>query len=85
MDLLRAIAVEEGFNYSIQIVRDGKYGAADAENGAWSGMVGELLNKDADLAVAPLTITYVREKVSHAYIVCACGSGCKCGCGYGMA
>ena len=64
MDLLRAIAVEEGFNYSIQIVRDGKYGAADAENGAWSGMVGELLNKDADLAVAPLTITYVREKVS---------------------
>ena len=63
VDLLRAISIEEGFNYTIQIVRDGKYGAEDPESGHWSGMVGELLTKEADLAVAPLTITYVREKV----------------------
>ena len=60
--MLRAIAAEEGFNYTIHVVRDRKYGA-EVENGDWSGMVGELLNKEADLAVAPLTITYVREKV----------------------
>lgn len=29
----------------------------------WSGMIGELIRKEADLVVAPLTITYEREQV----------------------
>lgn len=38
------------------------YGVED-KSGNWNGMVGELINKRADLAVASLTITYDRERV----------------------
>eukprot|EP00064_Thunnus_orientalis_P009341 superscaffoldBa00001179_g9365 len=47
----------------LRIVGDGKYGARDAETKIWNGMVGELVYGKADIAVAPLTITLVREEV----------------------
>uniref|UniRef100_A0A8C9F5W1 Glutamate receptor n=1 Tax=Pavo cristatus TaxID=9049 RepID=A0A8C9F5W1_PAVCR len=46
----------------VKLVSDGKYGAQN-DKGEWNGMVKELIDHKADLAVAPLTITYVREKV----------------------
>lgn len=47
---------------SIQIVDDGTYGKK-RENGEWGGMVRELIDGKADIAVADLTITYEREGV----------------------
>ena len=35
------------------------------KDGKWNGMIGELLNDEADMAVAPLTITFERESVVH--------------------
>uniref|UniRef100_A0A8V5GMV4 Glutamate receptor n=1 Tax=Melopsittacus undulatus TaxID=13146 RepID=A0A8V5GMV4_MELUD len=46
----------------IKLVEDGLYGAPEP-NGSWTGMVGELINRKADLAVAAFTITAEREKV----------------------
>ncbi|XP_072901795.1 glutamate receptor ionotropic, kainate 1 isoform X4 [Hemitrygon akajei] len=62
LDLLKELSNILGFTYEVRLVADGKYGAQN-EKSEWNGMVGELINHKADLAVAPLTITYVREKV----------------------
>uniref|UniRef100_A0A8C3LLL9 Glutamate receptor n=2 Tax=Phasianinae TaxID=9072 RepID=A0A8C3LLL9_CHRPC len=61
IDLLKELAVILGFTYEIRLVEDGKYGAQD-DKGQWNGMIKELIDHKADLAVAPLTITHVREK-----------------------
>uniref|UniRef100_A0AAY4ADG0 Glutamate receptor n=1 Tax=Denticeps clupeoides TaxID=299321 RepID=A0AAY4ADG0_9TELE len=63
VDLAAEIAKHCGFKYQLRIVGDGKYGARDAETKIWNGMVGELVYGKADIAVAPLTITLVREEV----------------------
>ncbi|XP_013931844.1 PREDICTED: glutamate receptor ionotropic, kainate 3-like [Thamnophis sirtalis] len=62
VDLLSEVSRILGFSYEIRLVEDGKYGAQD-EKGQWNGMIKELIDHKADLAVAPLTITHVREKV----------------------
>ncbi|XP_038658262.1 glutamate receptor ionotropic, kainate 1 isoform X2 [Scyliorhinus canicula] len=62
LDLLKELSNILGFTYEVKLVTDGKYGAQN-EKSEWNGMVGELIEHKADLAVAPLTITYVREKV----------------------
>uniref|UniRef100_A0A8C9YFU6 Glutamate receptor n=1 Tax=Sander lucioperca TaxID=283035 RepID=A0A8C9YFU6_SANLU len=63
IDLLRELANILGFTYEVRLVEDGRYGAQDENTGQWNGMVKELMDHRADLAVAPLAITYVREKV----------------------
>ena len=62
IDLIDAIAKILGFNYTIRLVEDGKYGSIDKKSGQWNGMIGELLSQKADLAIADLTITYEREQ-----------------------
>ena len=32
--------------------------------GGWDGMIGELVRREAEIAIAPLTITAEREKVN---------------------
>ncbi|XP_063292608.1 glutamate receptor U1-like [Pelobates fuscus] len=61
VDLLSELSQSLGFNYTINVVKDGRYGARD-QDGNWNGMVGEIIRKEADLVVAPLTITSAREK-----------------------
>ncbi|XP_054889930.1 glutamate receptor 1a isoform X3 [Poeciliopsis prolifica] len=63
VELAAEIAKHVGYQYKLKIVSDGKYGAKDPETQKWNGMVGELVYDKADLAVAPLTITLVREEV----------------------
>ncbi|XP_016110710.1 glutamate receptor ionotropic, kainate 2-like [Sinocyclocheilus grahami] len=63
VDLLRELSGILGFRYEMRLVEDGKYGVFEESTGQWNGMVRELMDHKADLAVAPLTITYVREKV----------------------
>uniref|UniRef100_A0A669BBE1 Glutamate receptor n=1 Tax=Oreochromis niloticus TaxID=8128 RepID=A0A669BBE1_ORENI len=63
VDLASEIAKHVGIKYKLSIVMDGKYGARDPETKTWNGMVGELVYGRADIAIAPLTITLVREEV----------------------
>uniref|UniRef100_A0A8C8H7F9 Glutamate receptor n=1 Tax=Oncorhynchus tshawytscha TaxID=74940 RepID=A0A8C8H7F9_ONCTS len=62
MDMLKELADILKFKYCINLVGDGVYGVSGT-NGTWTGMVGELISRKADLAVAGLTITAEREKV----------------------
>ncbi|XP_063910072.1 glutamate receptor ionotropic, kainate 2-like isoform X4 [Zophobas morio] len=63
IDLLREIASMVGFEYRIELVPDSKYGVIDLETGEWNGIVRQLMDKKADLAVGSMTINYARESV----------------------
>nr|XP_024216435.1 glutamate receptor ionotropic, kainate 2-like [Halyomorpha halys] len=63
IDLLKWVATEVGFQYAIRLVPDHKYGVYDPETKQWNGIVRELIEKRADLAVASMTINYARESV----------------------
>ncbi|KAM9699311.1 glutamate receptor ionotropic, delta-1-like, partial [Menidia menidia] len=62
IDVLDALAKLLGFKYEIYQVADSKYGS-QLPNGSWNGMIGDLINKRADLAVSAITITPDRENV----------------------
>ncbi|GFQ98585.1 glutamate receptor ionotropic, kainate 2 [Trichonephila clavata] len=61
VDLIEAIADDLKFQYKIKEVDDGSYGRKD-DLGEWNGMIRELIDGKADMAIADLTITYVREE-----------------------
>lgn len=52
------IDVKPALNF---ITKDSKIVKQDP-NGSWNGVVGELIRHEADIAVAPLTITSQRER-----------------------
>ncbi|XP_030279551.1 probable glutamate receptor [Sparus aurata] len=62
VDLLAMLSKKLGFKYKLHLVKDNRYGAMDS-SGNWQGMIGEIIKGEADLAVAPLTLTAVREQV----------------------
>ncbi|CAL1535038.1 unnamed protein product [Lymnaea stagnalis] len=61
VDLLKKVSSILKFDYSIKLVDDGNYGTR-LQNGSWNGMIGELLTGKADMAIAALTITEIRER-----------------------
>ncbi|XP_046575050.1 glutamate receptor-like isoform X1 [Haliotis rubra] len=61
IDLIRLVAKQANFDFAINIAHD--YGRKNETTGQWSGMVGELINRTRQIAVAPLTITEDRERV----------------------
>jgi len=73
MDDLMARAAngtEEPLSYQFYETPDKKFGTQD-ENGKWIGMVGEVVDGKADMAVAPLTVTKARSAAvyySHPYM-----------------
>ena len=62
VDLVHEISKILGFNYTIKLVPDGRYGSLNRETKEWDGMMKELLDQKADIAIADLTITYDREQ-----------------------
>ncbi|XP_020816691.1 glutamate receptor 1 [Drosophila serrata] len=63
-DLADLVAKELGINYELRLVKDGNYGSEKSTaHGGWDGMVGELVRKEADIAIAAMTITAERERV----------------------
>ncbi|XP_049953529.1 glutamate receptor ionotropic, kainate 2 isoform X2 [Schistocerca serialis cubense] len=62
IDLIHEIANILCFNYTFKLVPDGRYGSYNPETKEWDGMMKELLDQKADLAIADLTITYDREQ-----------------------
>ncbi|KAM9855764.1 putative glutamate receptor [Aulostomus maculatus] len=61
IDLISDLSQKLGFTYKVHLVKDNRYGAMDA-SGNWNGMIGQVIRGEADLAVAPLTLTAVREQ-----------------------
>ncbi|KAH9389246.1 hypothetical protein TYRP_008603, partial [Tyrophagus putrescentiae] len=55
---LTVVTIE--FKYELRLVNDSKHGRRN-ERGEWNGMIKELIEGKADIAVADLTITYERE------------------------
>ncbi|XP_064865997.1 glutamate receptor ionotropic, NMDA 3B-like [Oncorhynchus nerka] len=61
IDLLEKMSEDMHFEYDLYIVGDGKYGAS--KSGRWTGLVGDLLNGVADMAVTSFSINSVRSRV----------------------
>ncbi|XP_059189835.1 glutamate receptor U1-like [Centropristis striata] len=61
IDLISKLAEKMNFTYKLHLVKDSRYGTMDS-SGNWNGMIGEVIRGEADLAVAPLTLTAVREQ-----------------------
>lgn len=59
IDLLNEITAITGDSYTIYLTH--RYGTK--KFGKWNGMIGDVLNKKADLAIADITITEDRKKV----------------------
>ncbi|KAK7904452.1 hypothetical protein WMY93_017059 [Mugilogobius chulae] len=62
IDLLEKLAEDMGFTFDLYIVGDGKYGALSG-SGRWTGLVGDLLNGTADMAVTSFSINSARSRV----------------------
>ncbi|XP_076358702.1 glutamate receptor ionotropic, kainate 2-like [Tachypleus tridentatus] len=62
VDLIREISKIRGFKYTIKEVSDKTYGKKN-KHGEWNGMIRELIDGNADIAIGDLTITYEREEV----------------------
>ncbi len=50
-----------GFKFRLYTVPDNLYGVYNPETGEWNGIVRQLIDRRADLAVASMTINYARE------------------------
>ncbi|XP_004638117.1 glutamate receptor ionotropic, NMDA 3A [Octodon degus] len=61
IDLLEKLAEDMHFDFDLYIVGDGKYGAW--KNGHWTGLVGDLLNGTAHMAVTSFSINTARSQV----------------------
>ncbi|CAF0921867.1 unnamed protein product [Rotaria sordida] len=66
IDLLQELSKNLSFAYTLHLVADSKYGSCEKEGDdkhkRWDGMVGELLNYQADMIIAPLTISPERAE-----------------------
>lgn len=62
IDLINKLAQNLGFNYIIKEAEDGQYGKKQ-DNNEWNGMIRELMDGKADIALVDLTITSSREEV----------------------
>lgn len=65
VDVIHELSKIVGFRYIFKEVEDGKYGVKTTHpNGTvtWNGIIGEIVNNVADLAIVDLTITSQREE-----------------------
>lgn len=63
IDLLEKLQEKLKFSYEVYLVPDGNYGSQDALTKEWNGMVKEIIEERADMAVASFTISSERQKV----------------------
>ncbi|VVC31772.1 Ionotropic glutamate receptor, L-glutamate and glycine-binding domain,Receptor, ligand binding [Cinara cedri] len=61
IDLIKELSEMSGFNYTFIIQEDLSSGYIDQKTKKWTGMIGEVINGNADLAIADITITRLRE------------------------
>ncbi|XP_046561683.1 glutamate receptor ionotropic, kainate 1-like [Haliotis rubra] len=61
VDILDKVAEKVGFYYLIQPSKGGQYGSYS--NGQWSGMIGEVVRREANIGLGDVIITRERERV----------------------
>jgi ABC-type amino acid transport substrate-binding protein len=61
VELIDKLSQKLGFNYTFKLQEDGAYGSLNRETGEWNGMLREIMDGRADLAITDLTITSERE------------------------
>ena len=60
-DLADHLSKELNLEFEIRPVKDGQYGVSDPNvPGGWTGVIGELVRNEADIAISPLTINAQR-------------------------
>ncbi|XP_031639839.1 glutamate receptor ionotropic, kainate 2-like, partial [Contarinia nasturtii] len=62
MDLIKNLAIECKFRYRVS-VREIENGKIDENTGQWTGIVKEIIDKRADLAIGDITVTQARKSV----------------------
>lgn len=62
IDLIHELSLMLGFNYTFTIQDDGANGNYNRQKHEWNGMIREILDGRADLAITDLTITSEREE-----------------------
>nr|XP_047142414.1 glutamate receptor ionotropic, NMDA 1 [Hydra vulgaris] len=66
IDLLKRLSERLNITYSLHLVDDGNFGSLTRENGSnfkrWNGIIGEIVEGKADIAVASLTINNERAQ-----------------------
>ena len=60
IDMIHMFAKDLGVTFELYLVEDGKYGSFDAATGQWNGMVKDLIDEKAEMALAALTINSER-------------------------
>uniref|UniRef100_A0A0K8TK31 Glutamate receptor, ionotropic kainate 2 n=1 Tax=Lygus hesperus TaxID=30085 RepID=A0A0K8TK31_LYGHE len=61
MELIDEIAKDLNFKYKFYLAPDGAYGSYNKKTKQWNGLIRELRERRADLAICDLTITYDRR------------------------
>lgn len=61
LDLIDGIANILKFQYRLEPVHDNAHGSFNRKTKKWNGLIKELLERRADLAICDLTITYERR------------------------
>ena len=62
IDIMKTLSRTLNFHLELSHPPDNAWGAKDA-NGSWDGIVGMLINDDADVSVSSLTVTFDRSMV----------------------
>ncbi|KAK7090024.1 hypothetical protein V1264_009883 [Littorina saxatilis] len=62
IDLLDILAQSLNFSYTLILPEDGEWG--DYRDGKWTGILGQILRREVDFSVAPLTAVSVRFTVA---------------------
>ncbi|CAH2103908.1 unnamed protein product [Euphydryas editha] len=64
VDLTYLVLEKMEIKFELRLVKDGNYGNENPKMiGGWDGLVGELVRKEVDLVIAPLTVNLEREEV----------------------
>ena len=63
IDLLKMLISDLQLAVRLHFVKDARYGSKNSTTGQWSGLIGELIRGDADIAVGDLTVSQERSKV----------------------
>ncbi len=63
IDIVHLLQADLGVDIEVHITKDGKYGALDENTNQWNGLIGEIVRREADIAIADLTITDDRSRV----------------------
>ncbi|KAJ9588777.1 hypothetical protein L9F63_017936 [Diploptera punctata] len=61
IELIHELSVILGFNYTFDLQVDNVYGSLDKDTGQWTGMLRQIMDEKADLAITDLTISSERE------------------------